>query len=143
MKRHIEIVEVGPRDGLQSEPGVVATAVKVEFIERAIANGLRRIEVTSFVNPKRVPQMADAEEVLKALPGRPGVHYIGLVLNRKGFERAAAAGCNEIGMAVVASNTFNQRNNGCSTEESIAAWLDIAGHGLCGVRVPVRGRGAD
>jgi len=126
MKRHIEIVEVGPRDGLQSEPGVVPTAVKVEFIERAIANGLRRIEVTSFVNPKRVPQMADAEEVLKALPRREGVHYVGLVLNQKGFERAAAAGCNEIGMAVVASNTFNQRNNGVSSEESVKAWLQIA-----------------
>jgi hydroxymethylglutaryl-CoA lyase len=126
MKRHVEIVEVGPRDGLQSEPGVVPTAVKVEFIERAIANGLRRIEVTSFVNPKRVPQMADAEEVLKALPRREGVHYVGLVLNQKGFERAAAAGCNEIGMAVVASNTFNQRNNGVSSEESVRAWLQIA-----------------
>lgn len=126
MKRHVEIVEVGPRDGLQSEPGVVSTAMKVEFIERAIANGVRRVEVTSFVNPKRVPQMADAEEVLKSLVRREGVHYVGLVLNRKGFERAAAAGCNEIGMAVVASNTFNQRNNGVSTEESIAAWLDIA-----------------
>jgi hydroxymethylglutaryl-CoA lyase len=126
MKRHIEIVEVGPRDGLQSEPGVVPTAVKVEFIERAIANGLRRIEVTSFVNPKRVPQMADAEEVLKALPRHKGVHYVGLVLNQKGFERAAAAGCNEIGMAVVASNTFNQRNNGVSSEESVKAWLQIA-----------------
>jgi len=126
MKRHIEIVEVGPRDGLQSEPGVVPTAVKVEFIERAIANGARRVEVTSFVNPKRVPQMADAEDVLKALVRREGVHYIGLVLNRKGFERAAAAGCNEIGMAVVASNTFNQRNNGVGTAESIDAWLEIA-----------------
>ena len=126
MKRHVEIVEVGPRDGLQSEIEVVPTATKVAFIERAIANGLRRIEVTSFVNPKRVPQMADAEEVLKSLPRRPGVHYVGLVLNQKGFERAAAAGCTEIGMAVVASNTFNQRNNGCTSEESVAAWLQIA-----------------
>ncbi len=126
MMRHIDIVEVGPRDGLQSEPGVVATAVKVEFIERAIANGLRRSEVASFVNPKRVPQMADAEAVVAALPRREGVHYIGLVLNDKGFERAAAAGCNEIGMAVVASETFNRRNNGCSVDESVAAWLRIA-----------------
>jgi len=125
--RHpVEIVEVGPRDGLQSEPGVLPTATKVEFIERAIAAGVRRIEVTSFVNPKKVPQMADAEEVLKALPRRDGVHYVGLVLNRKGFDRAAAAGCNEIGMAVVASDTFNRRNQGVSTEESIAAWLEIA-----------------
>jgi hydroxymethylglutaryl-CoA lyase len=124
--RHVDIVEVGPRDGLQSEPGVLPTATKVEFIERAIAAGVRRVEVTSFVNPKRVPQMADAEAVLQALPRRDGVRYIGLVLNRRGFERAAAAGCNEIGMAVVASDTFNQRNQGVTTEESIAAWLDIA-----------------
>jgi hydroxymethylglutaryl-CoA lyase len=127
VNRHVEIVEVGPRDGLQSEPGVLPTATKVEFILRAIATGLRRVEVTSFVNPKKVPQMADAEDVLKALP-RPGdgVYYVGLVLNRKGFERAAGAGCNEIGMAVMASDTFNRRNQGVSTDESIAAWLGIA-----------------
>lgn len=122
----IEIVEVGPRDGLQNESIVFTTAAKVEFIERVIAAGTRRVEVTSFVNPKRVPQMADAEDVLRALPRREGVYYVGLVLNRKGFERAAAAGCNEIGMAVVASDTFNQRNQGVTTDESIAAWLDIA-----------------
>ncbi|MFO1407491.1 MAG: hydroxymethylglutaryl-CoA lyase [Steroidobacteraceae bacterium] len=124
--RRVEIVEVGPRDGLQSEPGVVPTVTKVEFIDRAVAAGLRRIEVTSFVNPKKVPQMADAEEVLAALPRREGVYYVGLVLNRRGFERAAAAGCNEIGMAVVASDTFNRRNQGVSSEESVAAWLEIA-----------------
>jgi len=126
VNQHVDIVEVGPRDGLQSEPGVLPTATKVEFIERAIAAGVRRVEVTSFVNPQRVPQMADAEAVLQALPQRAGVHYIGLVLNRKGFARAAAAGCNEIGMAVVASDTFNRRNQGVGTEDSIAAWLDIA-----------------
>jgi len=135
---HIDIVEVGPRDGLQSEPGVLPTATKVEFIERAIAAGVRRVEVTSFVNPRRVPQMADAEAVLQALPRRDGVYYIGLVLNRKGFERAAAAGCNEIGMAVVASDTFNQRNQGVTTEESIAAWLEIAAAAkLAGIRPQV------
>jgi hydroxymethylglutaryl-CoA lyase len=112
----IEIVEVGPRDGLQNEPGVMPTATKVEFIERAVDAGLRRLEVTSFVNPKKVPQMADAEAVLKALkPRRDGVYYVGLVLNRKGFDRAVAAGCNEIGMAVVASDTFNRRNQGATT----------------------------
>ena len=125
-RQPIDIVEVGPRDGLQSEPGVLPTGTKVEFIERAVAGGARRVEVTSFVNPKRVPQMADAEAVLAALPRREGVYYIGLVLNRKGFERAAAAGCNEIGMAVVASDTFNQRNQGVTTEASIEAWLEIA-----------------
>jgi hydroxymethylglutaryl-CoA lyase len=126
VSKPIEIVEVGPRDGLQNEPTLLSTATKVEFIERAVAAGLKRIEVTSFVNPKKVPQMADAEEVLKALPRRDGVYYIGLVLNRKGFDRAAAAGCNEIGMAVVASDTFNQRNQGATTEQSIAAWSEIA-----------------
>ena len=122
----IEILEVGPRDGLQNEPGVVPTATKIELIERMIAAGLRRIEVASFVNPARVPQMADAEEILRTLPRRVGVSYVGLVLNRRGFDRAVAAGCDEIGMAVVASDTFNRRNQGASTAESIAAWHDIA-----------------
>ncbi len=126
MMRSVEIVEVGPRDGLQSEPGIMPTAAKIAFIERLLAAGLRRIEVASFVNPKRVPQMADAEQVLAGLAKRPDVHYVGLVLNRKGFDRAVAAGCNEIGMAVVASDTFNRRNQGVGTDESIAAWLDIA-----------------
>lgn len=126
MNKSVEIVEVGPRDGLQSEPGVMPTASKVEFIERLIDSGLRRLEVTSFVNPKKVPQMADAEQVLAALRRRADVWYVGLVLNRKGFDRAVAAGCNEIGMAVVASDTFNRRNQGVGTEESIAAWLEIA-----------------
>lgn len=126
MSRTIEIVEVGPRDGLQSEPGVMPTAAKIQFIERLIDAGLRRLEVTSFVNPKKVPQMADAEQVLAGLNKRADVRYVGLVLNRKGFERAVAAGCNEIGMAVVASDTFNRRNQGVGTDESIAAWLEIA-----------------
>lgn len=124
--RSIEIVEVGPRDGLQSEPGVMPTAAKIEFIHRLVDAGVRRLEVTSFVNPKKVPQMADAEQVLAGIRREPGVYYVGLVLNRKGFDRAVAAGCNEIGMAVVASDTFNRRNQGVSTEESIAAWLEIA-----------------
>ena len=122
----VEILEVGPRDGLQNEPGVVPTATKIELIERMIAAGLRRIEVASFVNPARVPQMADAEEILRRLPRRVGVSYVGLVLNRRGFDRAVAAGCDEIGMAVVASDTFNRRNQGASTAQSIAAWHDIA-----------------
>lgn len=136
--RSIEIVEVGPRDGLQNEATVVSTAAKIEFIERVIAAGTRRVEVASFVNPRRVPQMADAEAVLQGLPRREGVRYVGLVLNRKGFERAAAAGCNEIGMAVVASDTFNQRNQGVSTAESIDAWLDIAAAAMAaGIRPQV------
>ena len=124
----IEIVEVGPRDGLQSESQVLATSAKVEFIRRLTGAGLRRIEVASFVNPKRVPQMADAEAVLAALAAeRSSARYIGLVLNRKGFDRARAAGCTEVGMAIAASDTFSQKNQGCTIEEGVEAWLDIAG----------------
>ena len=126
LPRSVQIVEVGPRDGLQNESTLLPCATKVEFINRAIAAGIRRIEVASFVNPKRVPQMADAEDVLAALPRRDDVSYIGLVLNRRGFERAQAAGCNEIGIAVVVSETFNQRNQGASVSESVAAWHEIA-----------------
>ncbi|HZF15220.1 MAG TPA: hydroxymethylglutaryl-CoA lyase [Steroidobacteraceae bacterium] len=126
MRKSVKIVEVGPRDGLQSEPEVLSTAVKVAFIDRLAGSGLQRIEVASFVNPRKVPQMADAEQVLAALPLRPGVDYIGLVLNRKGFDRAKAAGCLEIGMALGVTDTFNQRNQGATTTESIAQWLDIA-----------------
>jgi hydroxymethylglutaryl-CoA lyase len=123
----IEIVEVGPRDGLQSESQVLATGVKVEFIRRLTAAGLRRIEVASFVNPKRVPQMADAEAVMAALAAeRSAGRYIALVLNRKGFDRARAAGCTEVGMAIAASDTFSQRNQGCTIEEGVQAWLEIA-----------------
>ena len=126
MARSVEIVEVGPRDGLQSEPGVFPTEDKVQLIEQLIDAGLRRLEITSFVNPKKVPQMADAEAVLAGLRRRDDVRYIGLVLNQKGFERAVAAGCNEVGMAVVSSDTFNRRNQGVGTDESIAVWSDIA-----------------
>ncbi len=126
-RERIEIVEVGPRDGLQSESQVLPTDTKVEFIRRLAASGLERIEVASFVNPRRVPQMADAEAVLASLSAA-GVkgRFIGLVLNRKGFERALAAGCSEVGMAIAASESFSQRNQGCNVDEGLAAWLDIA-----------------
>jgi hydroxymethylglutaryl-CoA lyase len=123
----IEIVEVGPRDGLQSESQVLPTATKVEFIGRLADAGLRRIEVASFVNPKRVPQMADAEAVLAALAPRASqAQFIGLVLNRKGYDRAQAARCGEVGMVVAASETFSQRNQGSSIDEAVDAWLEIA-----------------
>jgi hydroxymethylglutaryl-CoA lyase len=127
LARSIEIVEVGPRDGLQSEPRVLSTSVKVQFVERLFAAGLRRIEIASFVNPKRVPQMADAEDMLAALKGlAPQAGFIGLILNRKGFERALAAGCMEVGMAIAASESFSQRNQGMSIDEGIDSWLDVA-----------------
>ncbi|MCC5867196.1 MAG: hydroxymethylglutaryl-CoA lyase [Gammaproteobacteria bacterium] len=122
----IEIVEVGPRDGLQGEPEVLGTAMKIEFINRAVAAGIRRLEVASFVHPKKVPQMADAEAVLAGLPRRKDVVYVGLVLNRRGFDRALAAGVDEIGMPVVATDTYNLRNQGVPTEQSIQDWLEIA-----------------
>lgn len=122
----VELVEVGPRDGLQSESDVVATDVKLELIRRLVDAGLKRIEVASFVNPKRVPQMADAEAVLAGLPPRADVHYVGLVLNRKGFDRAAAAGCKEIGMVTAATDSFAQRNQGAPIEATVRAWEEIA-----------------
>jgi hydroxymethylglutaryl-CoA lyase len=124
--RQVSIIEVGPRDGLQSEPEILSTDTKIEFVTRAINAGIRRMEVTSFVHPKRVPQMADAEDVIRGLPQRDDVTYIGLVLNRRGFDRARNVGIDEIGMAVVASDTYNQRNQGVPTSESIKAWLDIS-----------------
>jgi hydroxymethylglutaryl-CoA lyase len=126
MNRTVEIVEVGPRDGLQSEPEVLPTPAKVELVRRLVDAGVRRVEVASFVNPKRVPQMADAEAVLAALPSRPGVQYVGLVLNRKGFDRALAAGCTEIGMVTAASDSFAKSNQGASVEDTIRAWEEIA-----------------
>jgi hydroxymethylglutaryl-CoA lyase len=124
--RSIGIVEVGPRDGLQNEAASVPTQVKVEFIRRAVDAGMRRIEVASFVNPRRVPQMADAEDIFRALPQRDDVTYIGLVLNRAGFDRAAVAGCREIGMVVFATDEFNRRNQGVAAADSIRTWREIA-----------------
>lgn len=126
MTDKISLTEVGPRDGLQSETCELPSALKVELINRLVDAGLRRLEVASFVNPKKVPQMADAEAVISALPERNDVSYIGLVLNERGFERAAATRIDEIGMVVVASETFNQRNQGVSIDESIQAWRSMA-----------------
>jgi hydroxymethylglutaryl-CoA lyase len=138
MTRHVELFEVGPRDGLQMEPGIVPTADKAALIERLIAAGLRRIEVASFVDPRKVPQMADAEQLLGSLRRPEGVYFAGLVLNRKGLDRALAAGCNEIGMVVVASDTFNRRNQGVGTAESVETWSAIARAARdAGVRVQV------
>ena len=151
--RNIAIVEVGPRDGLQNEAASVPTDVKIEFIRRAVDAGIRRIEVASFVSPRRVPQMADAEAILKALPHRDDVTYVGLVLNRAGFDRAAAAGCREIGMVVFTTDEFNRRNQGVTSAESVAHLArdrgsgprrrdPRAGHDFGRFRLPLRGRGA-
>jgi hydroxymethylglutaryl-CoA lyase len=126
MPSQVEIVEVSPRDGLQNEATHVSTDQKVELINRAIAAGAKRIEVTSFVNPKRVPQMADAEAVLAALPRGNGVSYIGLAMNGRGFDRALAAGVTEVNYVLVASDTFSQRNNGAPTLETLTGWAEVA-----------------
>lgn len=115
----VEIVEVAPRDGLQNEARLVSTAQKLELIGRAIAAGARRLEVTSFVNPRRVPQMADADAVAQGLPERDDVTFIALVLNRRGAERALATRINELGAVCVASDTFAMRNQGQTSAESL------------------------
>jgi len=124
--RTVEMVEVGPRDGLQNEAAIVSTADKLELIRRAIDYGVRRIEVTSFVNPKKVPQLADAEELVAMLPDRDDVTYIGLVLNRRGAERAIVTGrIDELGAVCVTSDTFGVRNQGQSSDESLTAAMEI------------------
>ena len=115
----IELVEVGPRDGLQNEAGLVSTADKVALIHHAIAAGARRIEVASFVNPKRVPQMADAEDVVAALGAPKGITRIGLVLNERGAERAIACGLDQLGAVAIASDPFGIRNQGQNSAESV------------------------
>lgn len=122
----VEIIDVAARDGLQNESTLLATEVKVELIARLVAAGLRRLEATSFVHPGLVPAMADAEAVMTALPRRPDVSYIGLVLNERGLDRALAAGVDEIGYPVVATDTFSRRNQGTSTDEGIEVWKRIA-----------------
>jgi hydroxymethylglutaryl-CoA lyase len=121
----IEIVEVGARDGLQNESILLSTAQKIELIQRAIATGVRRIEVASFVNPKLVPQMADAEAVCAGLPARTDVVYIGLVLNKRGALRAIEAGLPELGAVCAASDGFAMRNQGLSSDESLAMCCEV------------------
>ena len=125
--RRIELVEVSPRDGLQNEPEILSTEVKLELIRRAVAAGVRRLEAASFVDPRRVPQMADAEAVMEGVPKDDDVTYIGLVLNRRGFDRAAEAGCEEVNYALVASDAFSERNQGTTIEQGIEVLDDIAG----------------
>jgi hydroxymethylglutaryl-CoA lyase len=122
----VEIVEVSPRDGLQNESVVLPTDAKIALIERAIAAGARRIEATSFVNPKRVPQMADADEVMARIPRRDGVSYIGLALNDRGVQRALAAECDEINYVVAATETFTERNQGMDIDTALRTFEELA-----------------
>lgn len=125
MKAEVEILEVSPRDGLQNESTILSTEDKVELVERAVRAGARRIEVTSFVNPARVPQMADADEVMSALPRFESVRYAGLVMNRRGLERALKGRVDEIDVVVVATDTFCQRNQGTTTAQACDTAADL------------------
>jgi len=121
----VAIVEVSPRDGLQNESVLIPTEKKIGLIRRAIALGARRIEVASFVHPDRVPQMADAEAVIEALPDEADVVYIGLVLNKRGALRALATKVHELGAVCVATDRFAQRNQGQTARESLDAACEI------------------
>ena len=126
MQPHVTLMEVAPRDGLQNEAELLPTEAKLALIEDALAAGLRRIEVASFVHPERVPQMADAEAVCAGLPQRGDVAYTGLALNHRGVTRAVATGrLDEIGMVAVASDGFGRRNQGMGAEESVAVACEV------------------
>jgi len=125
-EKRIEIVEVGVRDGLQNEPEVFPTISKLALIGKLLDAGVRRLEVASFVHPKLVPQMADAEDVVAGLAKRGDVTYIGLVLNMRGLERAlATGGIDQIGCVAVASDAFGEKNQGQTSAESVTASRDI------------------
>src|ERR1700730_3352500 len=119
------VCDVGPRDGLQNESRFLEPAVRAELCDRLAAAGLKRIEAASFVNPKLVPQMAGAEDVMAALHRLPGVSYSGLVLNDKGYERAVAAGVDEVHYAFAATDEFGRRNQNATTEQGLQTALGL------------------
>ena len=121
----VKLVDVGPRDGLQNEKTMVPAAVKIELVHRLQDAGLKEIEVTSFVSPKWVPQMADALEVMAGIERKPGVRYSVLTPNMKGFEAAATSKPDEIVVFAAASEAFSQRNINCSIAESIERFAPV------------------
>ena len=125
MRDFVRIVEVGPRDGLQNEKALVATADKVELINRLSQTGLRSIEATSFVSPKWIPQLADAAEVFTAIERKPGVAYPVLVPNEQGYERARAVGAEEVAVFTAASEAFNRKNTNAGIDESIERFRPV------------------
>jgi hydroxymethylglutaryl-CoA lyase len=132
----VTLVEVGARDGLQNESAIVGTADKAAFVDRLSAAGLPVIEVSAFVSPKWVPQMADAADVFSAITRRPGVRYTALVPNAAGLQRAIAAGLAEIAIFAAASETFSRRNINQSIDESLAVYAEVArGAADAGLRV--------
>lgn len=125
MSRFIEIVEVGPRDGLQNEKTSLSVAEKLDLIGKLEAAGARRTEVVSFVNPARVPQMAGAEDIMAALPADPNRSRIGLVLNLRGWERCVSTGCDEANVVVCASDGFGVRNQGATVRQQLETLATI------------------
>jgi hydroxymethylglutaryl-CoA lyase len=136
LPRHVTIVEVGPRDGLQNEKANVATADKITFVDLLSKAGHSVIEVSAFVSPKWVPQMGDAAGVFAGITRRPGVRYTALVPNRAGLDRAIAAGVTEIGVFAAASETFSLRNLNQTIDASLATYRDVCARALdVGLRV--------
>ncbi len=122
----VEIVEVGPRDGLQNEKQEIPVAIKIELVDRLSAAGFKNVETGSFVSPKWVPQMASSAEVFAGIERKPGVIYSALVPNMKGFEAALAAGADEVVIFGAASEAFSQKNINCSIAESIERFRPVA-----------------
>jgi hydroxymethylglutaryl-CoA lyase len=136
LPKRVKLVDVGPRDGLQNEPGVVPTAVKVELIDRLSEAGLPVIEATSFVSPKWVPQMSDNAQVMAGIKRKPGVSYPVLVPNMKGLEAALAAGVEEVAGFAAATEAFSRRNTNCSIAESFERFSPVCKAALdAGVKV--------
>ncbi len=139
MSRPIQIVEVGPRDGLQNEKAILDPSVRAELVLRLEAAGARRIEAVSFVHPKLVPQMAGAEEVMTALPRAPGRSRIGLALNGKGYDRALGAGVDEVNVSLSVTDGFGLKNQGLAVRDQLTMLSEILSrrHNSDGADTPV------
>jgi hydroxymethylglutaryl-CoA lyase len=125
VSKEVTIVEVSPRDGLQNEGTILSTDAKVDLITRLVDAGARRIEAVSFAHPRLVPTMADAEAVMARVPRRDGVSYAGLILNRKGLDRAVGAGVDEVNVVVCVSDTFSERNQNVTADEAMDMAADV------------------
>lgn len=136
--RCVSIVEMGPRDGLQNEAAQLTSGVKAGLVDRLAAAGLQRIETGSFVSPKWVPQMAGSDEVFATITRLPGVRYSALTPNLQGFERAMAAGADEVAVFAAASEQFSQKNINCSIRESVQRFKDVCSAANA-ADIPVRG----
>src|ERR1700680_4231977 len=137
------ICDVGPRDGLQNEDRVLPPAARADLCDRLPAAGLKRIEAASFVNPKLVPPMAGAAEVMAALHRRPGTTYAGLVMNEKGYERAIAAGVDEMHYALAATDEFGRRNQNATVEQGLQTALALGAPARADrepITLPIAGR---